>query len=177
MNLFQLETPALILDRGKIEKNISSLHKQLEALQVNLRPHGKTAKNIDILRSALAGQAGGITVSTIKEAEYYFEHGIVDITYAVGIAPVKLERLVKLIKKGAEISLLVDSIEQVGFVAARAQAHSLSIPVLIEIDCDGQRSGVSPDDPLLLEIGRLLHSENGVVLKGVLTHAGGSYQC
>ncbi|MBW1982163.1 MAG: alanine racemase, partial [Deltaproteobacteria bacterium] len=35
----------------------------------------------------------------------------------------------------------------------------------------------SPDDPLLLEIGRLLHSENGVVLKGVLTHAGGSYQC
>ena len=33
------------------------------------------------------------------------------------------------------------------------------------------------EDSLLLDIGRLLNSEEGVVLAGVLTHAGESYQC
>ena len=33
---------------------------------------------------------GGITVSTLGEAEHFFAHGITDILYAVGIAPAKL---------------------------------------------------------------------------------------
>lgn len=44
----------------------------MEKLGVNLRSHGKTANNIDAIKMALEGQAGGITVSTLKEAEYYF---------------------------------------------------------------------------------------------------------
>ena len=93
MNLVDLETPCLVLDRGKVKKNISSLHSRLQGLGVNLRPHGKTAKNIEVMRLALKGQAGGIAVSTLKEAEYYYDNGIVDIVYAVGITPVKLDRI------------------------------------------------------------------------------------
>ncbi len=177
MDLFSLETPCLILDKAKIEKNISALQARMKHHGVDLRPHGKTGKNIDILNMALAGHPGGITVSTVKEAEYYFSHGIEDIVYAVGIAPVKLDRVVRLMKKGAKITLLLDSIEQVKCVAATAQQHDLTIPALVEIDCDGHRSGVEPGDPLLVEIGRLLQSEKGVRLAGVLTHAGQSYAC
>jgi D-serine deaminase-like pyridoxal phosphate-dependent protein len=54
---------------------------------------------------ALDGQPGGITVSTLKEAEYYFSHGIIDIIYAVGIAPVKLDRIAGMINKSANITL------------------------------------------------------------------------
>ncbi len=177
MNLLKLETPCLILDRIKLEKNISYLQNRMKHLGVNLRPHGKTAKNIDVVRLALSGHPGGITVSTLKEAAYFFNHGITDIVYAVGIAPVKLDRVATLINAGADITLLLDSIEQVKFVASTAQAYGLSIPVLIEIDCDGHRSGVTPGDRLLVDIGRLLDREPGVTLKGVLTHAGGAYQC
>jgi len=177
MDLLKLETPCLVLDRRKIKKNISYLHKRIERLGVNLRPHGKTVKNIDVIKMALAGQTGGITVSTLKEAEYYFNHGIVDIIYAVGIAPVKLDRIARLIRDGANITIILDSIEQVKFVAVKAQQYGLSIPVLIELDCDGHRSGVTPGDSLLVDIGHLLHSEHGVKLSGVLTHAGESYQC
>jgi len=46
--------------------------------------------------------------------------------------------------------------------------------VLIEIDCDGHRGGVLPDDPALLEIADVLR-DGGVELRGVLTHAGESY--
>ena len=177
MNLLEIETPCLVLDRDKLKNNIESLHQRMARLGVNLRPHGKTAKNIDVLQMALKNQAGGITVSTLKEAEYYFNQGINDIVYAVGIAPVKLDRIANLIRKGATISLILDSVEQVKFVAAWAQRDKLDIPVLIELDCDGHRSGVTLDGSLLVEIGRLLHRETGVSLGGVLTHAGESYQC
>ncbi len=177
MDLLKLETPCLVLDKEKIKKNISYLHKRMEHLGVNLRPHGKTAKNIDIIKMGLAGQPGGITVSTLKEAEYYFSHGIEDIVYAVGIAPVKLDRIASIIKNGAQITVILDSIEQVRFVAVKAQQYGLNIPILIELDCDGHRSGVTLGDSLLVDIGNLLNSEDGVILGGVLTHAGESYQC
>ena len=177
MDLSTLETPCLVLDRRKLEKNIAAINQRMATLGVNLRPHGNTAKIIDVLKLALDGQQGGITVSTLKEADYYFRQGIIDMVYAVGIAPVKLDRIAGLIKKGANITILLDSIAQAKFVAAKGQEHGLTLPVLIEIDCDGHRSGVTRDDPLLVEIGHALHRENGVALAGVLTHAGGSYQC
>ena len=177
MDLSSVETPCLVVDISKVKNNISKIHGRMKKLGVSLRPHGKTAKNIDIINMALNGQAGGITVSTLKEAEYYFSHGITDIFYAVGIAPVKLDRVARLIKKGAVITLLLDSIEQARFVAIKGREHGLTIPVLIELDCDGHRSGVADGDPLLLEIGHLINSEKGISLSGVLTHAGESYQC
>lgn len=177
MNLNELETPCLVLDRAKLARNIDALHDRIARLGVNLRPHGKTAKNIDVVRLALAGQAGGITVSTLREAEYYFAHGIADMIYAVGIAPVKIDRIAALIAKGAGLSVILDSMPQARGLAARARAHGLVIPALIELDCDGHRSGVTPDDPLLLEIGRFLHTNSHTLLAGVLTHAGESYNC
>jgi D-serine deaminase-like pyridoxal phosphate-dependent protein len=175
MDLFELETPCLILDRGKIKRNISNLNERMEKLGVKLRPHGKTPKNIDVMKMVFDGRPGPITVSTLKEAEYYFSHGITDIIYAVGIAPVKMDRVAGIIKKGAILSIILDSMEQARFVAAKARQYGLEIPALIELDCDGQRAGVTHDDSLLLDIGRLLRSEKGVTLAGVLTHAGGSY--
>jgi len=177
MDLSGLETPSLVLDRGKTEKNIRSLHRRLARLKVNLRPHGKTAKNIEVLRMALAGQSGGITVSTLKEAEYYFSNGIRDIVYAVGIAPVKLDHVAGLIQRGADITILLDSIDQASAAAQKARRHNVKIPVMIELDCDGHRSGLTPADPLLTDIGRLVNHAGGLRLQGVLTHAGGSYGC
>ena len=177
MRLSELETPCLVLDREKLTRNITALHARLQGRDVNLRPHGKTAKSIEVVRLALDGQAGGITVSTLKEAEYYFAHGIVDMTYAVGLAPVKLDRIAALIRKGACLSVILDSMAQAHVLAERARAHDLVIPALIEIDCDGHRSGVPPEDPLLSEIGRFLHAQDHTALAGVLTHAGESYNC
>ena len=177
MDLRELETPCLLLDQGKLLNNLALLHQHLATLGVDLRPHGKTTKNIDSVRLACAGQSGGIAVSTLKEAEYYFKHGIEDVIYAVGIAPNKLARAASLIRQGAHLKIVLDSMEQATCVAAQAQAHQVNFSVMVEIDCDGHRSGVAPDDPLLLELGHFLHREPGIELAGILTHAGESYHC
>jgi D-serine deaminase-like pyridoxal phosphate-dependent protein len=53
--------------------------------------------------------------------------------------------------------------------------NDISIPVLIEIDCDGHRSGVKPDSALLLEVAAAVKAPAKLV--GILTHAGDSYKC
>jgi D-serine deaminase-like pyridoxal phosphate-dependent protein len=47
---------------------------------------------------------------------------------------------------------------------------------LIEIDCDGHRGGLAPDDRNLVKIADILR-DGGLELRGVLTHAGESYSC
>ncbi len=175
MELNHLETPCLVVERGKTERNISRMLRRMEILGVSLRPHGKTVKNIDILRMSLKGQPGGIAVSTLREADYYSAHGIKDITYAVGIAPVKLDRVAGLIKGGVNLSLLLDSARQISLAGGKAREYSIEIPVFIEIDCDGHRSGVAPAGPDLKKLGQALRKEEGVILQGILTHAGESY--
>jgi D-serine deaminase-like pyridoxal phosphate-dependent protein len=176
MNLFELETPCLIIDKSKVQKNINNLCNRLNNLGIKLRSHGKTAKNIDIFKMFPAMNAESITVSTLKEAEYYFNNGIKDIIYAVGIAPVKLKRIADLIKQGADIKITLDSIEQTEIVIDKAKEFNVIYPVLIELDCDGHRSGIQTNDPLLVELGKLLHIDEGTILQGILTHAGKSYQ-
>jgi D-serine deaminase-like pyridoxal phosphate-dependent protein len=167
MNLADLPTPCLVLDRTILRRNIARMADTVGRHGVALRPHMKTAKSIDVARLALAGQAGGITVSTLAEAEYFAAHGIADILYAVGITPQKLDHVAKLNATGARVMVITDDPETAGAIAA----HPLPPPTLIEIDTGESRGGVTPDDDDLLEIATVL----GARLAGVMTHAGHSY--
>lgn len=165
---YDIPTPALLLDRPKLERNIGYLKARLDGLGVTLRPHMKTAKSVEVLR--LVG-AEAITVSTLAEAEAFADAGATDILYAVGLAPAKIARVRAIRARGVDLSVIVDNL-------AAAEAISAStgppIPVLIEIDSDGHRAGVRPDDAgTLLAIGRAL--TGGAELRGVMTHGGGSY--
>jgi D-serine deaminase-like pyridoxal phosphate-dependent protein len=181
MQLTDLETPALVLDRTKLDRNIARMREHLTELKVALRPHVKTAKSIDVVRRVLDSPGGvdrellGVTVSTLKEAEYFLSNGITDILYAVGIAPNKLEHVAKLMAGGADMTLLLDSAEAADLLAAEGEALGVRFPALIEIDCDGHRSGIKPGDPRLLDIGARLNGRRGSALRGVMTHAGDSY--
>lgn len=178
MQLNELETPVLVLDRIRMDRNIARLRERLAAFDVTLRPHVKTNKSADVTRR-LGAPGTPITVSTLKEAEYFFEHGWTDLLYAVGIAPAKLPHVERLVRRGADLTLLLDNVESASAVAAYARERGLRLPVLIEIDTDGHRSGVKPDDPALLEIAAALRGQEGAGAwaAGVLTHAGDSYNC
>ncbi|HSI61428.1 MAG TPA: DSD1 family PLP-dependent enzyme [Ideonella sp.] len=172
--LADLATPCLVLDAERMDRNIARLRARLDGLGVSLRPHLKTAKSVDVARRVMSSPAGPATVSTLMEAEQFASAGVRDIIYAVGIAPSKLPQILALRAQGVDIAVVLDSVEQARAVAAASRQAGARIPALIEIDCDGHRSGVLPTDTArLLEIGHAL--ENGAALRGVMTHAGGSY--
>ncbi len=171
MALNALETPALILDRARLERNLARMRAKVTGAR--LRPHVKTSKSLDVVRRAATPGADGITVSTLKEAEQFFAAGYRDILYAVGIAPNKLDHVAALRAKGCDLTVILDSVEAARAVAEKSRVSGIVFPALIEIDSDGHRAGVKPGDACLVEIGRAL----GKNLRGVMTHAGGSYDC
>lgn len=174
MRLGDLETPCLILDADRMDRNIARLRQRLAPLGVTLRPHLKTAKSVEVARRVMTSAQGPATVSTLREAEFFAAAGVRDIIYAVGIAPWKLAKVVALRRQGVDLAVVLDTVEQAQAVAAASREAGDPIPALIEIDCDGHRSGVLPNDrERLVAIGQAL--VQGGALRGVLTHAGGSY--
>ena len=171
MRLSDLPTPCLVLDRQVLQRNLARMAHVAEAGNVALRPHMKTAKSMDVLKLAMAAGPGGgprgITVSTLAEAEYFSGHGAMDMIYAVGITPQKLDQVAKLNAAGADIKIITDDVA----MAARIAAHNNPPKTLIEIDCGEHRGGLHAEHPRLLEIAAAL----GPNLVGILTHAGHSY--
>jgi D-serine deaminase-like pyridoxal phosphate-dependent protein len=169
-------TPALVLDQGKLTRNVWRMHETLGRHRVVERPHVKTVKCVEAARLAFPdGGTGPITVSTLAEAEHFAAHGYRDMTYAVGLAPVKLPRLRDLVRGGSAMNVILDSPEAASTLRAFCAREDVRIPALIEIDTDAHRAGVQPESERLLEVARALGADSGTLLGGILTHAGSSY--
>ena len=168
------ETPAAIIDLNRMQRNITRMQQRLSASDVHFRPHVKTSKSIPVTRAQLAAGACGITVSTLKEAKQFFADGITDILYAVGMAQSKLQQVLDLRRQGCDLKIITDSTICASEIAAFGKTHDEVFEVWIEIDTDGHRSGIQPEDAALLDVAQALQV-GGMFLGGVLTHAGASY--
>ena len=85
--LTDLETPCLLLDRDRLERNLAAMRAHTERKGVRLRPHLKTAKSLDVARLVTGGPQGsmGLTVSTLKEADYFAARGYRDVVCATAV--------------------------------------------------------------------------------------------
>lgn len=172
--LREAETPAIVLDKGKVRDNCERLKRRCRTLGVRLRPHMKTLKSIDAARMAVDPSHGGVAVATLNEAEYFAQHGFVDIQYAVCISADKLPRAARILANASRFSFFLDSLETARAVADFARDHGVAFRVWLEIDSGEHRTGVDPDDPALLAIAHAL-GNSPVRIEGVATHAGHSY--
>jgi len=171
-----VETPKLILDKGRVENNAQRFLDIATENNVLLRPHLKTSKSEEIAKIGTNGRMSSVTVSTLKEAEYFASCGFRDILYAVGIAPNKLPHVKKIIEGcGGEILLITDDVSVARAAIAFAEVEQCPLQFLIELDCGEHRGGVTGDGPELVEIAQLFHDSPLIQLKGVMTHAGHSY--
>jgi D-serine deaminase-like pyridoxal phosphate-dependent protein len=175
VQLIDLPTPSLILDRRRLSQNVSRMRARADQFGVTLRPHLKTAKSARVAELVTDGK-GPITVSTLAEAAYFLNHGFHDITYAVGIVPAKLDRVAELLQAGADLKLITDSVDVARAIGERGRTLGQTFRVLIEIDTGLGRAGVAPDAPEVIDIARTLTGGGGELV-GVLAHAGHSYHC
>ena len=177
MTLESLETPCLLLDRAVMEGNARRFLDIAKRHGVTLRPHLKTAKSIEVARRVTDAEAGApITVSTLAEAEYFAGAGFKDILYAVGLAPGKLARAVRvMLEYGTGLKLVTDNVTLAEAAAAYAEGEGVDLEFLIEIDCGDHRAGLPPESEELLAVAQVLGTCPRITLRGVMTHAGQSY--
>ena len=175
MDLNEMQTPALILDRRIMDRNIDRMAVNAERLGVPLRPHAKTPKSLPVVQQLLKRNAQGICVSTLKEAEYFAAGGIDDIFYAVALAPDKVERAAKLAAQGVKLLCLIDSLDAAVAIGDRATTCGAALHFLIEIDVDHYRSGIAPRSEEFLTLAAFLHAHEWLGLAGIMSYGGASY--
>jgi D-serine deaminase-like pyridoxal phosphate-dependent protein len=173
----RLDTPCLLLDRGRLAANLERMETRAAGLGVALRPHLKTAKSAEVAAAIPSARSHGITVSTVKEAEYFAGRGFADQLYAVATAPGRLGRLAALVRAGTRVRLAADNLAAVEAIAAAGRREGLVFEVLLEIDSGEHRCGLPAEAAELVELGARLAAGPGTRLGGVFTHAGHSYGC
>lgn len=171
----ELPTPALLLDEPRLTRNIARIGDRVKSLGARLRPHIKTHKCVEVGRRQIAGQFGGITVSTLAEASVFAAAGFDDITYAVPIEPGKFAAVVALAASGVRMAVITDDAGIPAPLAAAAARAHVTLDVYVKVDCGYHRCGVDPDGPTLLEIVQRIGERSALRFAGLLTHAGHSY--
>ncbi len=165
-----LDTPSLLIDVQKMERNLKEMADVAAHARVALRPHVKTHKSPDLALRQLALGAKGITVAKIGEAEVMADAGIRDIRIAYPIVgEQKLTRLAKLMER-ADVSISLDSIAAAQGLSKLGTQLGRRIPILLKIDAGLNRTGVLPEEALA--VARGLEALPGVQLVGILTHEG-----
>src|SRR5205814_9592799 len=136
-----LPTPALILDRAVLSRNLKRMSDRLRTAGVMLVPHLKTAKSVQVGRMAVEGHDGRITVSTLAEARYFAEGGFKDILYGVGVVPSKLAAVSALRRQGVNLRVVTDNLAVARAIADAAKDGD-TFSVFIEIDSGAGRAGL-----------------------------------
>ncbi|HVG23469.1 MAG TPA: alanine racemase [Thermoanaerobaculia bacterium] len=169
--LTDIPTPAFLVDRTIVQRNCATMRDKAQSSGVTFRPHVKTHKVVELGRMQHGGGIGPITVSTLAEAEAFAAGGFRDITYALPIAPAKLDRAAALARRIERLNILVDSEE--AFRAA--EEHEFAFDVFLKVDCGYHRAGIDPESPDSARLATRLAQSERVHFRGLLTHAGHSY--
>ncbi len=175
VNLPDVATPAFLVDRNIVQRNCDTMREKARASGVAFRPHVKTHKSVEIGRMQHGGAAGPITVSTLAEAELFARDGFRDITYAVPIAPEKLQRTADLAARIDRLSVLIDSERALHAIEEFGSSHGVTFDVFLKIDCGAHRAGVDPENPDSARLAIAMARSENVRFQGLLTHAGHSY--
>jgi D-serine deaminase-like pyridoxal phosphate-dependent protein len=170
-----LDTPALVVFTERVRDNIERLQAELDRRGVALRPHVKTHKSVRIARWQIEAGAKGLTVGTLGEAEVMASARLRDlfVAYPVWAEGPKAARLRDL-HDGAEIRIGVDSAAGAARLAAAVRASRRPLPVLVEVDSGGHRTGTTTVEAAVA-VAEVAQAE-GLVVQGVFTHGGHSYR-
>lgn len=171
MNKFDIDTPALLIDIDKMERNIKKMSAFFEKHDAHLRPHTKTHKCPVLAHKQLQAGAQGITCAKLGEAEVMAAAGIRDILIANQIVGRdKIARLANLARH-CDIMVAVEAAQNVSDLSSAAASVGSKIRVLIEVDVGMHRCGVkNPDEALALA--KAILSSPGLKFEGIMGYEG-----
>ena len=138
----ELSTPTLVLDLDVLEKNIATAAQIAKHKNINLRPHFKSHKSVNIAKLQIAAGAIGISCVTLGEAETLSSSGISSILITSPIvSPSKIARLIKLNQKSENMIVVVDNLLNIETLAQANAVYEKPLQILIDFDIGQKRTG------------------------------------
>lgn len=170
---FEIVKPTLILDKKRVLKNIEKMADKAKKGRVKFRPHFKTHQSAEIGNWFRDFGVTAITVSSLDMAQYFADNGWSDITVAIIVNLLEMDKINSLADK-IKLSLLVDSEE---VLSALNQSLKHRAGMWIKVDTGYHRTGVLWDDfESIRSLAQSIKESPRFTFKGLLTHAGHSYR-
>ena len=172
MRVAEIDTPALVVDLERMERNIATMARFFADKPAKLRPHWKTPKCVEVAKLQLAAGAIGITCAKLGEAEALAAGGVrasvLIANQLVGAA--KLARLVELARVLPELIVAVDSAEQIEALDAAVGRAGVRLGALVEVDTGMHRCGTGTPEATVELAGKLRAGRVGY--RGVMGYEG-----
>lgn len=172
----ELDTPCLLIELDALEHNQQVVADTYRDTECKMGHHIKNTKCplLAHMQFRAGGTAERICCAKLSEAEVMIEGGIRDI-FVVNqiVTDDKIARLCSLAKR-ATLRVAIDDPENLRALSAAAQAHGVTIGVLVEVATSGRRSGVrwahQGGTEKGVELARLAEALPGIAFKGVQSH-------
>ena len=171
----RLLTPTVLIDRDRLERNIRRMQDVCDHHGVELWPHVKTHKTVEIAHMQLAAGARGLVCSKIGEAEAMLPSGVKRIFIAHSIVdPLNAPRLRALAQSLDELILACTSEGAADALGRVLEEANLTVPVMLAVDTGLGREGVRGVDAAVNVAARLARQPR-MRLRGLYSHEGQAY--
>ncbi|MER7403827.1 alanine racemase [Streptomyces sp. NPDC000070] len=166
----RVDTPAPIVLIDVVQRNIDRMQDFAVQHDLQVRPHVKTHKCVEIGRLQIEAGAVGITAGNVGEAEVFAEAGFDDIflAYPVWAAGTKRERIRELAKT-TRLRVGADNVAAIEALADAMGDEPERLEIVVEVDCGAGRSGAPPEAAGDVA---LAARKRGLVPVGVYTYPG-----
>jgi D-serine deaminase-like pyridoxal phosphate-dependent protein len=139
-----LNTPVLVVDLDRLDRNIAAMQAKVARAGVALRPHAKTHKSVEIARRQIAAGAVGVCCAKIGEAEVLVDGGATGVLITSPVAaPGAIARLAALAARAEGLMATVDDLAVTRRIDAALTATGATLAVVIDIDPGIRRTGVA----------------------------------
>ena len=175
VSLDEIVTPAPLVDRCRLVKNIEDMADRARRLGVVLRPHAKTHKSPAIAALQREQGAVGLTVATVAEAEVFAAEGVEELLLSSPpVGEWRLDRVVALAKR-VRVRVTVDNVEVVAALDRACRRGGAGIGYLWELDSGVGRFGTQPGAAAAEQIDRAVARTSHASFDGLLTFGGHAY--
>ncbi len=169
-----LPTPCMVVDLPMFEQNVKTMADQSKATGVNVRPHVKIHKSVDIAKRQIAQGAIGLTCATIAEAELMSAAGIKHVLWTKQPASINnVARAVALSKRDPTFMFVVDDPTVLNWLEQGAAAHDVRIRLAVSVFAGMNRQGIENGQPAV-ELAQRVASSKQIAFEGFMAYSGGA---
>ena len=171
MKIENIQTPALIVDKKILFKNIEKMNELLKDSKLKLRPHYKSHKCDFFAHLQIANGAKGMTCAKLSEAIDLADSGVEDILIANQITDEKKVRRLADLAGDCRLSVCVDDENNIKMLSKAAVNAGTTIYCLVEYEIGMQRCGVVTKEAVL-ELAKAIEKSENLVFDGIQAYAG-----
>ena len=167
-----LPTPCMVVDIDLLEKNLNTMADYGKSAPINLRPHVKVHKSVNVAKRQMALGAIGVTTATIAESELMSRAGVQGVLWTKQPASHNnIARAIALTRRDPSFMFVVDDPVVADWVDQAAAAAKVKCRVAVSVFAGMKRQGIENGQPAV-DLAKKIATSKNIQLEGFMAYSG-----